>query len=268
MKEFLSVIVITRNEEHDIRDCLESVKAIASEIIIADSGSTDRTLDICKEFTDKIFFCEWKGYGPQKEFALAKAQGPWVLNIDADERLSPELLAEISQVLNENDGRAVEHPVNGYSMPFVNYFFGRELRFASGWNERHIRLFRKYKATYGTAPIHEGIRVEPPIHSLQGRIIHTSYQNLSEYLSKCNRYTSLIAEEKFKVGKKFHWFHHLRLPYEFVVRYFFQLGFLDGTAGLVYTLLSSYYVWLKFLKLRELERNAIATSRTAEKSRR
>jgi len=246
----LSVILITRDEEDDVRGCLESVKDIADEIIVADSGSTDRTLEICRQYTDKVFFCEWKGYAPQKQFALDKAQGPWVLNLDADERLTDELKKEITSVLNS----ATSAPVNGYSIPFRTYFLGKRLRFGASWGETHVRFFRKEKASYGADPVHEGIKLDRPIGRFNGLIEHFSYGTLSEYLSKCNLYTTLIAEKKFKKGERFKVWRHLRLPFEFFTRYILKLGFLDGSEGLVYALLSSYYVWLKFVKLWEMER--------------
>jgi len=246
----LSIIVITLNEEDDIGECLESVKDIAAEIVVADSGSTDKTLEICAKFTNKIFHCDWHGYGNQKQFALDNASGPWIMNIDADERVSSRLAQEIRQALSN----PASNDISGFSIPYRNFFFGRHLRFAAGWNERHIRLFRKEKSRYGMDLVHEGIKVDPPLGRLSGPIDHVSYKNLSEYLSKCNLYTTLIAEKKFKTGGRFHFWHFFRLPMEFIYRYIFKLGFLDGAAGLIYTILSSYYVWLKFIKLWEMEK--------------
>lgn len=246
----LSIIVITRNEEQDIEGCLSSVKALASEIILVDSGSTDRTIEIASRFTQKIFRNEWKGYGAQKQFALDKAMGPWVLNIDADERVTPALAEEIRFLLAANS----EPKLNGYRIPFRHFFMGKPLRFGGVRGETHIRLFLKASSTYGKKDVHEGIEVGGEVGQLKGAIDHHSYASFGEYLEKCNEYTSTIAANKWKAGKRFHWWHHFRLPYEFVVRYGIKLGFLDGEAGLTYALLSSYYVWLKFLKLQDLGR--------------
>jgi len=247
----LSVIVITRNEEKDIAQCLESVKSIADEIIVVDNGSIDRTVDIAKTFTDKIFQRIWDGFGPQKQYALEQAAGPWVLNIDADERVSEGLKEEIKETLKQpSNGQQV----NGFVIPFRHYFLGKRLRFGGGWGEKHLRLFKKEKAGYGSSKVHEGTDVEAPLGQFRSHIDHFSYRNIEDYLYKCNFYTSLIAADKYSKGERFHPRHHLRLPYEFFSRYIFKMGFLDGWNGLIYAVLSSYYVWLKFIKLRDLEK--------------
>jgi len=251
----LSVIIITRDEEQDLPLCLGSVKTIASEVVLVDSGSTDKTLDIAKQAHARVFYKEWVGYGAQKQFALDQAKGPWVLNLDADERLSPPLVDEIRRILSQPTAPVV----NGFSIPYRNYFMGSRLRFGGTGGERHVRLFKKGATSYGDKKIHEGIRVNPPLGRLNGCIDHQSYSSLQEYLRKCNLYTTLIAEEKVAKGERFHFWHHLRLPFEFFVRFFLKLGILDGGPGFVYATLSAYYAWLKFLKLKDIERNAKVT---------
>lgn len=244
----LSAILITRNEERDLPGCLESLRGLADEIVVVDSGSTDRTREIARRHTGKVFEHEFSGYGPQKQFALEQAAGDWVLNVDADERVSPELAAEIRRTLAAPEGL-----LNGFWIPFRLHFLGRPLRFGGCGGERHVRLFRREKARYGGKSVHEGIEVEPPLGSLKGLVHHVSYKDFAEYLEKCNRYTGLIAEEKRRRGRRFHAWHHLRLPWEFAARYIFKLGFLDGNAGLVYAALSAYYAWLKHARLLETE---------------
>lgn len=246
----LSAIVITRNEEADLRGCLESLKPVASEIILVDSGSTDRTLEIAREFTDRIFHRDWTGFSAQKQFALEKTTSPWVINIDADERLSSELQTEIQRLLS-----AAEVPENGFDIPFHHYFLGRRLRFGGVRGESHLRLFRRAGAEYGTERVHEGVRVSPPIGRMAGAILHYSYRDIDEYLEKCNRYTTLIARAKHAEGRRFRVTDHLRLPFEFFTRYFFKGGFLDGSEGLIYAALSSYYAWIKYVKIREVGGN-------------
>ncbi|OVE77475.1 hypothetical protein BVX98_02715 [bacterium F11] len=248
----LSVIIITKNEERDIEDCLKSAKGLAGEIVIVDSGSGDRTLEICKRYTDQIYHRDWTGYSDQKQFALEKAKGPWILNIDSDERISPQLADEMRTVLLEDQE---DNANDGYAIPFQHYFLGKRLRFGGAYGETHARLFKKEKARYGQDKIHEGIHIDGIIGKLSYPIHHYSYHSIDEYLEKCNEYTSLIAEKKFAKGERFHFWNHFRLPYEFVVRYFLKLGFLDGSKGLVYAILSSYYFWLKYLKLLDLERS-------------
>lgn len=248
----ISLIIITKNEEQDLYACLASVSGLVDEIILVDSGSTDKTLEIAKRYGVKIFHREWNGFGPQKQFALEKASGHWIINLDADERLTPELKNEIRKTLQ--GGHA---PVNGYEIPYRHFFLGRRLRFGGVGNESHIRLFRKDKASYGDRLVHEGISVEPPIGRLSFSIDHKSYDSIAEYLTKCNLYTTLIAKDKYAKGERFHFWHHLRLPIEFLKRYVLFLGFLDGRPGLIYSLLSSYYVWMKFLKLKDCEAGKI-----------
>ncbi len=247
----LSVTIIVLDEERDIEACLASVAEIAEEIVVVDSGSKDRTLEIAARFNARIFKHEWTGYSAQKQYAMDQAKGPWVLNIDADERVSVELARAIGNVLASTR----ETNLRAYEIPFHHYFLGTRLGFVGAQGEHHVRLFLKAHAAYGAESVHEGIKVSGRLARLSGAIDHFSYRDLPDYLQKCNKYTSLIAEKKFRAGLRFHWWHHLRLPYEFVVRYFLRLGFLDGEPGLTYALLSSYYVWLKFMKLRDFEGN-------------
>lgn len=252
MKNRLSVIVITRNEQEALPDCLSSVKNIADEIVVVDTNSVDNTVEIARSFGAKILTHEFSGFSAQKQFALDQAQGPWVLNIDADERVSPNLAAELKRLL---DGEGAPE-FNGYKIFFHHHFGRSRLRFGGVQNETHLRLFRKDKARYGTEPVHEGISVEAPVGSLFSYIDHFSYKDIHDYLTKCNHYTTIIAREKFKKGARFRLRHYLRLPWEFFLRYVLLCGFLDGRVGLLYAVLSSYYVWLKYAKLRDFEETA------------
>lgn len=245
----LSAIVIARNEERDLPGCLDSLRGVADELVVVDGHSTDRTREIARGYTDKVIEHDFAGYGPQKQFALEQATGEWVINVDADERLSPALAEELRRSL------AGEAPkVNGFWIPFHVYFMGRRLRFGGCFRECHVRLFRRSKARYGGKRIHEGIEVERPLGCLKGVIRHESYHDFSEYLRKCELYTGLIAREKYEQGARFAFWHHLRLPWEFFARYVLKLGFLDGQPGLVYAALSAYYAWLKHARLWELQR--------------
>lgn len=244
----LSAIIITHNEAHDITRCLESLAGVAEEIIIVDDFSTDRTLDIAGNYTDKIFQRKFDAYGPQKQYALDKVTGDWVINIDADEELSPELRDELKLALKEGGN------YSGFEMPFRVFFLGKRLRFGGCAAEHHIRLFKREKASYRGKLIHEGIIVDGRIGSLGKYVNHYTYASLEEYFEKFNRYTSLIAHEKNMKGKRFNVFQVLRLPWEFFMRYFLKLGFLDGWHGFVYALLASFYVLTKYLKLWDIQR--------------
>jgi hypothetical protein len=142
---------------------------------------------------------------------------------------------------------------SAFQIPFHHYFLGSRLCFGKGQNEKHIRLFRKDRSHYGAHTIHEGIEVDGPVGFLRHPIQHYSYRNIQDYLDKCNQYTTLIAKEKYSQGVRFHLWDHLRLPWEFFYRSILRGGLLDGTPGIVYAVLSSYYMWLKFVKLRDLE---------------
>jgi glycosyltransferase involved in cell wall biosynthesis len=244
----LSAIVIARNEERDLPGCLDSLRGVADEIVLVDSHSTDRTRDIAATFGARVFERDFAGFGPQKQFALEQATGEWVLNLDADERLSPELAEEIRTVVSRPDGP------RGYELPFHVYFLGRRLRFGGCFREHHLRLFRRDQARYAGRDVHEGIDVAPPWGQLTQPVRHESYHTFGEYLEKCNRYTGLIARKKFAQGKRFALWHHLRLPWEFLVRYGLKAGFLDGNAGLIYAVLSAYYAWLKHVRLLDEEK--------------
>lgn len=241
----LTAFLIVRNEERDLPGCLDSLRGVADEIVVVDSRSTDRTRDIAVAHGARVIEKDFAGFGPQKQFALEQSTGDWVLNIDADERLTPELGKEIKTVL------AGEPPRNGFYLPYQNIFLGRRLRFGGHWSESHLRLFRRDKGRYAGREIHEGIEVAPPHGRLRGAVRHESYRDFGEYLEKCNRYTGLIARDKRRRGKRFRVWHHLRLPWEFFARYVLKLGFLDGHAGFVYAALSSFYAWLKFVRMTE-----------------
>lgn len=247
----LSAIVITRNEERDLPACLESLRGVADEIVLVDSGSTDRTRDIAASFGARVFERAFAGFGPQKQFALEQATGTWVINLDADERLSPGLGREIRAVIE----RSVDDGPSGYELPFHVYFLGKRLRFGGCFREQHLRLFRRTHARYAGREVHEGIDVPKPWGRLRGAVRHESYHTFGEYLEKCNRYTGLIAKKKHAEGRRFSLGHHARLPWEFLARYIFKLGVLDGNAGFIYAVLSAYYAWLKHVRLLDEEKN-------------
>jgi glycosyltransferase involved in cell wall biosynthesis len=250
MRSRLSVIVITRDEERDIADCLESVRGVADETVVVDNFSTDRTREIAARLGARVVEHEFEGFGPQKQFALEQAAGDWVLNIDADERVTEDLAREIRALLE----RPLEGLPAGFEIPFQLVFMGRRLRFGGCFGERHTRLFRREKARYTGAAVHEGIRVDGPLGSLAHPVRHLSYRNFAEYLEKCRRYTGLIAARKFAEGRRFSAWQHLRLPWEFFVRYVAKGGFLDGAPGFTYAALSAYYAWLKHVRLVDHER--------------
>lgn len=260
----LSVVVITFNEEANIGRTLHSVQPLVAdgkgEIIVVDSGSTDRTLEIAKSFGAKVFVEEWKGFAAQKNSAIDKAQGNWILSLDADEEVSDgmrELLS--SHVL---DGYA------GVGMVFArrNYFLGRWIRHGGFYPDEKLRLFWHGLGRFEERAVHEDIKMQKdceihnPVYDIQMgspvAIIHHSYPTLSDYIEHMNRYSSLGAEmvvAKSPVGLSFVNIV-LRPAFTFIYNYFFRLGFLDGREGLLLHLYHAVYVSWKYAKAWELSR--------------
>lgn len=242
----LSVIIITCNEEKNILECLEGVKW-AEEIVIVDSFSTDKTLQICKKYTNKIIQRRWEGFGFQKQFALEQTSSDWILSIDADERVSEELREEILSNKNKLDKE-------GYSIPFKFYWLGKQLRFGGCGNERHIRLFKKEKAKF-QGFIHEKLFIDGEIGYLRNPIIHVSYKNIEDYFNKFNLYSTMVADQKFKEGRKVPFvFQIFASIWNFINRYIFKLGFLDGMPGFLWASFSSFHRLAKYAKLWEMQR--------------
>ena len=242
----ISVIIITYNEEENIRECLEGVKW-ADEIIIVDSFSTDKTPQICKDYTDKIFQKRWEGFGFQKQFALEQTTFDWVLSIDADERVSGELKEEILSNKNTLDK-------DGYYIPFKFYWLGKRLRYGGCGKERHIRLFRRQKAKF-QGLIHEKLLIDGEIGCLKNSIIHVSYKNIENYFNKFNLYSTMVANQRFKEGRKIPFvFQLFASVWDFFNRFIFKLGFLDGMHGFLWASFSSFHRLVKYAKLWEMQK--------------
>jgi glycosyltransferase involved in cell wall biosynthesis len=241
----LSVVIISKNEELNIRRCLESV-SWADEIIVLDSGSTDNTLAIAKEFTDKVFVTdpsEWKGYGVQKQRALAYASGDWILNLDADESVESVFQDTVLRHIKANDADA-------YRIPVRMYFYGKPLRYSSS-PKRHIRLFKRQGARFSTDIVHEKIILpeKAKVGQLHNPIMHHSFHDISHVLYKMNRYSSFSA--KIRINEK----RHASLLktiigtcWMFVRCYFIQLGCLDGKEGLLFSVFSAQGTFYRGLK--------------------
>ncbi len=246
----LSVVIITKNEEEDIGSCLESVKW-ADEIIVVDSSSDDGTVEICRRYGSKVFETKYEGYAKKKNFAIEEATGEWVLSLDADERISPELAEEIKEVLRGN-GKD-----DGYLIPMKFYFFGHWMRYGGLYPKHHLRLFKKEKGRFEERAVHEGVKVKGRVGYLRNPMFHYSYKNLDDYLQKFDRYSTLDALDK--AGKQRHgrWYPFLRLPGEFILTYFIRQGFRDGFPGLLYSVLNAFYVFVKYVKLWERQNESM-----------
>lgn len=240
----LSVVIITHNEEDNIRDCLESVKW-ADEIVVVDSFSTDKTVEIAREYTDKIIQREWDGYGAQKQFALEQTTSDWVLSVDADERITPELRQEILSTKLDKDG---------YDIPFKFYWLGRQLRFGGCGKERHLRLFKRQKAKFTQAPVHEDVLIDGKTGCLKNPIVHFSYKDIADYFTRFNHYSTVEALKKFKQGKRVIFILQIFASIlDFVKRYVLKLGFLDGVPGFLWASFSSFHRLVKYAKLWEMQ---------------
>lgn len=246
MRSRLSVAIITLNEEERLRACLEGV-AWADEIVLVDAGSSDKTAEIAREFTDRVLFRAWEGYAAQKNHALTQCRHPWLLSLDADELVSPELRAEIEMVL-EQDG-----PADGYEIPRKNIFLGRFIRHGTWYPDYQLRLFRRGRGAFQPASVHESVRVEGRTDRLHAPLIHQSYRSIEEFVARANRYSTLAAEELAARGRGGGWGDLLLRPaWRFFSMYILHRGFLDGWRGLLLALLYAHYVFLRAAKVREV----------------
>jgi glycosyltransferase involved in cell wall biosynthesis len=247
----LSVVVITYNEAANIGRLLESVR-LADERIILDCGSTDDTLEIARCHGAKVFTEPWKGYSAQKNSAIEKASGDWILALDADEAVEPELMEEVRYVLDHDP------PVNGYYIPRKNYFLGRWIRHGGFYPDRKLRLFRRGMGRFGERPVHEVVQVTGPTATLDHALVHSAYPTLQGYIETMNRYSSLGAE--IVVAKGSGGFSLLNIVLNplatFFYNYFLRLGMLDGREGLLLHLYHSVYVSWKYGKAWELARSS------------
>uniref|UniRef100_A0A7V4G8V5 Glycosyltransferase family 2 protein n=1 Tax=Desulfobacca acetoxidans TaxID=60893 RepID=A0A7V4G8V5_9BACT len=242
----VSVILITLDEEANIVPCLQTV-AWADEIVLVDTGSRDRTLELARQFTDRIFTISWPGYGAAKNFALAQAAMEWVFSLDADERVSPALGQEIREVIRREEGP------HGYRIPRKNYFAGRWVRRLGWYPDYTLRLFRRGQGRFRERAVHEEVEVAGPVGRLKNPLDHYSYASVSEYLSRQDRYARLAAQEMHKEGRRPVWGELAwRPPLHFFKLYVLRLGFLEGRLGYTLALLGSLYNFLKYYYLREL----------------
>lgn len=242
----LTVVVITKNEEQNIYRCLDAVRW-ADEIIVVDSQSTDNTLEIVKQFHAKVYSPVWRGYGPAKREGVAHATSDWVLSVDADEVVTPELAEEIRDVIKSETSH------DGYYMNRCTNFLGRWIYHCGWYPDRVLRLFRREKGNVTDSPVHERVEVTGTTGYLKGELLHYSYPTLELYLEKSNRYTTLGAEEAYNRGKRFRLFDIVIRPMvSFISHYIVKQGFRDGVEGLLISVLSSIAVMVKYAKLRQM----------------
>ena len=246
----LSVTIIAWNEEERLRACLESV-AWADEIIVLDAESTDKTVQVARELTDKIWVRPWPGFAAQKNFALEQATGEWVLSLDADERVTPELRERIARIVRE-DG-----PADGYSIPRKNVFWGAWVRHGGLYPDYQLRLFRRAAGRFVESAVHESVQVEGRVEDLIEPMLHHSYRGLEDFVARSNRYSTLAAHQIVARGGRCGPAELVLRPLgRFLSMYVLRAGFLDGWRGLVLAVLYANYVFLRTAKAWEARRGA------------
>lgn len=239
-------MIVTHNEERNIEDALKSA-ADFDEIIVVDSFSTDRTVEICKRYTDKVYQHDWPGYAKQKQRAVDYAASPWVLILDADERITAALRAEIAGTIERTDQ-------DGFTVQRKNYFLGKWIRHSGWWPDSILRLFRKGKGALEDREVHEKVAVSGSAGNLEGCLEHYTYRTIADYIRKMEIYSTLAAREiRKKSGRPGVTSLLCKPGATFFKMYVLRLGFLDGMHGLLLAVLYGYYTFLKYAKAWELE---------------
>jgi glycosyltransferase involved in cell wall biosynthesis len=245
--EKISVTIITKNEEANIRECLESVRW-ADEIVVVDSGSSDQTLEICNQYQAKVYQEDWQGFARQKNSAVAKTRNEWVLSVDADERVPKELQEEIANVLRRNSS------VDGYFLARKNFFLGKWIKHCGWYPDYTLRLFRKDLGYFEEREVHERVKVQGKVGYMQYPLEHFTYRSISDFIQRLDRYASLAAREMKKEGRRFRYIDlFFRPPFTFIQMYLLRTGFLEGYFGFLLSILYSFYTFAKYSKLKEIE---------------
>ncbi|MBU1692724.1 MAG: glycosyltransferase family 2 protein [Verrucomicrobia bacterium] len=257
MREQISACITACDEEQNIRRCLESVKW-CDEIVVVDSLSADRTVEICREYTDRVYQHEWRGYIGQKNLIRSLARYPWVLFVDADEEVSPELRDEILAQFAAGTG-----PYVGFQFPRMVYYLGRWIRHGEWYPDIKLRLFRKELGHSEGQEPHDRVAVKGPVKTLKAPLHHFTYGGIWEHLETMNRYSTITAREKHRLGEPFRWRDlFFRPAWRFLKSYFLKGGMLDGPPGLVIALITTFGVYMKYSKLWELQhKNGASTIR-------
>jgi glycosyltransferase involved in cell wall biosynthesis len=242
------VTVITHNEEERLRACLESV-AWADELVVVDAESADKTVTVAREHTDRIWVRPWPGFAAQKNFAIDQSRGDWILSLDADERVTPELAARIRAIV------AAGGPADGYRIPRRNFFWGAWVRHGGLYPDYQLRLFRRPAGRFVAHGVHESVAVTGRVEALAEPLLHHSYRDLDDFVRRSNRYSSLAAADWVRDGRGARMADLIFRPLaRFVSMYIIRGGFLDGWRGLVLAVLYAEYVFLRMAKVLETTR--------------
>jgi len=258
----ITATVITLNEEANIQRALDSL-AWADEIIVVDSGSTDRTVEIARRFTDKVIIKNWPGYSAQKNFAAEQARNDWIFSLDADEELSLRLISAITSLKEPADvGQAAslsspsaDPNVAGYEMPRLCRYMGRWIKHSGWYPDYKLRLYNRKAGCWKGDFVHESVRINGNVRRLEGNLLHYTVRSASEHHQRMDRYTTLAAEEMHKSGKRASSVSLLVSPVaSFFRSYIIRLGFLDGIPGVAIAYFAAHYAFLKQVKLWEMEK--------------
>jgi len=241
----LSVTIITKNEEKNIKRCLKSVKW-ADEIIVVDSGSKDNTVKVCHDFGCRVIETDWRGFGKTKKYAVEQAKYDWIFSIDADEVVTDNLKNKIISILEDPAKK-------GYKIKRSSFYLGKKIKHC-GWNRDYpLRLFNRQYGNFNEKIVHESVEINGDVGRIESELLHYTYPTIESHIERLARYSVLSAKQKYKKGKKVTITGAMtRGVIKFVKMYFFQLGFLDGKYGFLLSLNSSYGVFIKYLKLWEM----------------
>lgn len=242
MKNKISAVIITKNEERNIERCLKSLLWV-DEIVVVDANSTDKTIEICKKYNCKIIQKEWEGYGKTKKIAVENTTNDWIISIDADEEVTSDLIEEIKRIL--------EVPkFNVYKIKINSFFLGKQIKYCGWNNEFKKRLFNKKYGNYNESPVHEAVEIKGERGVIYAPINHYTYPTIQLQIYKMNLYSELSAQSLFEQQKSTN--PILAIIYgifKFIKMYIFQLGFLDGFRGLILSINTAFGVYLKYIKL-------------------
>jgi glycosyltransferase involved in cell wall biosynthesis len=240
----ISATIITLNEERNVARAIESLRSV-DEIVVVDSGSNDRTVEIAEKLGARVVESQWPGYANQKNLAADQASYDWILSIDADESVSEALEAEIWRLKKSGP------QFDAYTMPRMAQYLGRWIRHGGWYPDRKIRLYDRRKATWEGAFVHETLKVHGRIGHLDGNLLHFTCDSLSQHLRTMDGYTTLAAEQLVSTGVKPTWSQMILIPpWTFVQTYFLKLGFLDGLEGLAIAYMAAFYNFLKYAKAK------------------
>jgi glycosyltransferase involved in cell wall biosynthesis len=239
----VSVAIITKNEERNIGDALESIRDF-EDIVVVDSFSEDRTAEICRRYTPRVYQHAWEGFAKQKQKAIDLTAKEWVLLLDADERVTPELKSEIARKISAGH-------IAGFYLPRKNFFLGKWIRHSGWWPDHTLRLFRKEVSRMQPREVHERVIVSGPLEYMENPLEHHTYRTLSQYVCKMESYSSLSAGESSDKGARVLWSMVVHPPFTFLRMFLMRQGFRDGVHGFVLAVLYSFYTFLKYAKTWE-----------------